>query len=163
MTAVAQRGDAPLLNYTTTVPASRTVSEVQALLAKHGAAAVAVHYDDSGEPEALTFVLRTPHGERTFLLPVDVAGVQAALRRMETAGRFRASRKAAGTYTSPAHAHRVAWRVVKDWLEATLALVQAGLARTDQVMLPYLQVAPGKALYQAYSEREDALALEGSS
>lgn len=153
---------AALLNYTTSVPADRTVGEVQSLLARHGAAAVAVHYDEQGLPTGLTFVLRTPHGERTFLLPVDVTGVQAALVTMERAGRFRASRKAAGTYTSPEHAHRVAWRVVKDWLEATLALVQANLARLDQVMLPYLQVEPGKALYQAYSEREEALALPGA-
>jgi hypothetical protein len=31
----------------------------------------------------------------------------------------------------------VAWRIIKDWTEAQLALVQAGVAELAEVFLPY--------------------------
>lgn len=148
------------LNYTTTIPATRTVGECQALLAKHGASRVAVEYLD-GSPAGLAFWLPTPHGDRSFILPVDVAAVQRLLTRQENDGEFRASRKRAGHFSSREHAERVAWRVVKDWLEAQLAMIEAQMATLDQVMLPYLNVDRGKTLYAVYQEREHALALPG--
>lgn len=45
----------PLLNYTTTIEASKTVSEIQTMLAKHGARAVLIEYDKQGFVEALFF------------------------------------------------------------------------------------------------------------
>ena len=57
-------------------------------------------------------------------------------------------------------AERVAWRVIKDWLEAQLALIDAQMATLDQVMLPYLVIdATGKTLYGSYRDREQ-VALE---
>jgi hypothetical protein len=38
----------PLLNYTTTVPAPRTVGEVQALLVEAGARSILLEYDGDG-------------------------------------------------------------------------------------------------------------------
>lgn len=70
--------------------------------------------------------------------------------------------KRAGSYTSREHATRVAWRVVKDWLEANLALIAAEMATIDEVMLPYLHVGDDKTLWQAYREREQAALMPGS-
>jgi hypothetical protein len=55
----------------------------------------------------------------------------------------------------------VAWRVVKDWLEANLALVAAQMATIDEVMLPYLHVDGDRTLWQAYREREQAALTAG--
>lgn len=143
----------PVLNYTTSVPAARTIGEMQALLAKHGAAAVAVRYTD-GEPTGLTFTLPTPHGMRHFTLPVDVDAIQRLLRHQEARGAFRSSRKAPGTFSSPEHSARVAWRVAKDWLEAQLTLVEAQMVKLDQVMLPYLHVDGELTLYEAFVQSE---------
>lgn len=149
----------PTLNYTTTVPVARTVGEVQAMLAEHGAAAVAIRYTDR-QPTGVSFTLPTPHGERAFTLPVDVAAVRRLLVEQERSGEFRRLRQAAGKFTSSEHAARVAWRVVKDWLEAQLALIEAQMASLDQIMLPYLHVEGEKTLYQVYREREQQ-AIEG--
>lgn len=149
----------PALNYTTAVPADRTISECQRLLGRHGAAAVAVHYDQGGRADGMSFTLRTVHGERSFALPVDVAAMRGLLLTQERDGAFKTSRKSAGTFSSPDHAERVAWRVIKDWLEAQLALIDAQMATLDQVMLPYLHVEPGRTLYEAYRAREDAVAI----
>ena len=150
----------PALNYTTTISADRTLGECQRLLGRAGAAAVAVHYGVDGRADGMSFMLRTPHGERAFQLPVDVSAMQRLLISQSKAGKIRYHGKGgAGYLTSSEHAERVAWRVVKDWLEAQLALIEAQMATLDQVMLPYLRVDDQRTLYQAYSERE-ALALE---
>jgi hypothetical protein len=143
-----------LLNYTTTVAAARSISEMQTMLARHGAAAVATRYAD-GEPSGLSFTLETPLGQRAFTLPVNVNGVLSVLRADPKV------RRAGSRYLTPEHAARVAWRVAKDWLEAQLAIIDANMATLDQVMLPYLHVEGERTLYEAYVERE-MLALEAA-
>ena len=46
--------------------------------------------------------------------------------------------------------------VVKDWIEAVLALIEARMVTIDEVMLPYLKVDQERTLWQAYQEREQA-------
>ena len=139
------------LNYSTMIAASKTVSEMQAMLARHGASAVQVEYDD-GRAVGLAFSLTTIHGPRHFSLPVDVPAMQRLLIRQDKAGQLRSGRK--DQRTSMEQAERVAWRVMKDWLAAQLALVESQMASLDQVMLSYVHVQPGLTLYQAYSDRE---------
>lgn len=145
----------PTLNYTTSVPAGRTISEIQAMLVKHGAAAVVTHYENE-RASGLSFTLKTPHGERAFTLPVDVGAVHRLLTAQSKAKKIRPG------YAEIAHAERVAWRVVKDWLAAQLAIIEAQMATLDQVMLPYLHIDGQKTLYAAYVEREQR-ALEAAT
>lgn len=151
------------LNYTTTITVERTVAEVQALLGRHGASETSVIFED-GAAVGMGFTLRTPHGERHFRLPVNIAAMQRLLLSEEAAGAFKGARRAAGHFTSDEHAARVAWRVVKDWVEAQMALVAAEMARVDEVFLPYL-VVEGRSgtLYARYRQHEDALALQAGS
>lgn len=142
------------LNYSSIIPVAQTAGECQAILAAAGAASVAVHYED-GQPTGLSFSLVTPHGRRDFTLPVNVAGMQGVLAGAAREG-LRVH-KAGVKVDSREHAARVAWRVVKDWLEANLALIAARMATIDEVMLPYLVVNnDGRTLWQAYREREQA-------
>lgn len=152
----------PALNYTTQIPADRSLSECQRLLGTHGAAAVAVHYDVEGRADGMSFTLRTPHGERAFTLPVDVGAMHRLLLAQRSAGKLKSHAKGGvAALTTTAHAERVAWRVVKDWLEAQLALIDAQMATLDQVMLPYLRVDAERTLYQAYEQREQAALMAG--
>jgi hypothetical protein len=145
--------DAPLmagpLNYTTSVPVNRSITEVQKILAKAGASSVQIEYVET-QPIGVGFTLRTPHGRRSFLLPVDVPAMHTLLAADAAAGKIRRA------YGTPEHAARVAWRVIKDWLEAQLALIDARMAALDQVMLPYLLVDEDRTLYAAYRDQERA-------
>lgn len=149
-----------VLNYTTSIAATKTVGEMQAALAQAGANRISVDYTD-GSPSSLSFMLSTPHGERHFALPVNVDAMHRLLIAEDKAGRIRSGAKA--TRSSREQAERVAWRVMKDWLLAQLALVATEMVGMDQVMLPYLQVDDsGRTLYSAYRERE-AVAMLGES
>lgn len=141
----------PTLNYTTKVPVARTISEIQTMLVKQGADGVAVRYSDQ-EAAGLSFTLLTAHGSRMFSLPVDTAAVHRVLIAQSNAGEFNNK-----NWTTPEHARRVAWRVLKDWLAAQLAIIEAQMASLDQVMLPYMHAGGELTVYDAYVEREESL------
>lgn len=141
------------LAYTTTVPVERTVTEVVQLLGAHGADAIGLTYADR-KPTGVNFLLSTPSGQAAFALPVDSSGMLRLLRATKSAA-------VRPKHRTAEQAERVAWRVVRQWLEAQLALVDAQLATLDQVMLPYLQV-DGRSLYAAYSESRQLALGDGS-
>jgi len=130
----------PLLNYTTSVPVSRTLGQVQALLVQAGATRIMVEYDTDRRPSDVAFRVATPHGDRDFVLPVNACRVEAVLAREKVERR----------YSTPEHAERVAWRIVKDWLEAQLAIIRTEMVTLDQVMLPYMAGDNGQTIYDLY-------------
>lgn len=146
------------LNFTTKIAAAQTVGECTAVLAQAGASSVATHFED-GRPRGLSFAMQTPHGKRNFTLPVDVAAMHKVLLKAKADGQFASIHARADAFTTLAHAENVAWRVVKDWLEANLALIAAQMASLDMIMLPFLHVDAEHTLYQAYREREETAAL----
>lgn len=125
-----------ILNYTTTIPAHRTIGEIQQLLAKKGARSITIAYAADGAPIALAFELHTPTGVLVYRLPCRAEGVQRLLR------------SEAPRYRTPEHAQRVAWRITKDWTEAQLAIVEAGMAELSEVMLPYMLVGEGQTMFE---------------
>jgi hypothetical protein len=141
----------PTLNYTTTKTVDGTIGEITKMLASRGVASISTTFSENGTADGLGFSLRTPHGPRQFALHVNVDGVHALLSSDPKV------RKRGPQYVLRPHAERVAWRVVRDWLEAQLALIDADMATLDQVMLPYLVTdASGLTLYERYVEREQA-------
>lgn len=130
----------PILNYTTQISAGRTVGEVQALLAGAGATASMLQYE-GGLPVALAFRLTTAAGEREFALPCRWRQVQVVLAEQRVAAR----------YLADVHALNVSWRILKDWVEAQLAIVQAGLVQADEVFMPYLLTTGGVTVYEQFT------------
>lgn len=144
------------LNYTTSVEADKTAIECIGILTKHGATKIGISVGEDRQPDGLDFLIRTPFGMKAYSLPVNIPGTEKALLKAWRDGRIEPRFKA------PAQARRVAWRVIKDWLEAQLALIESGAVDLPQVMLPYMHVDDGHTLYSAWLERE-TLALEAGS
>lgn len=57
-------------------------------------------------------------------------------------------------------AERVAWRIVKDWVEAQMAILESEMVQMDEIFLPYMLSSSGQTVFEAY--RKNQLALEGS-
>ncbi len=136
----------PLLNYTTKVNAFTTLGEIQAQLVAHGAKRIMQDYDDKGRISALTFQIDTPAGVRVIRLPANVDAVMKVL----------ASQK---VKCDREQAERVAWRIVKDWVEAQMAILESEMVQMDEIFLPYMVNNSGQTLFQAY--RNNQLMLEG--
>lgn len=137
----------PLLNYTTTVAAAKTIGEIQKILVAAGARSIMATYNDAGVPIGLGFAVLTPAGPRSFSLPVNADAVEKVLDRDRVPWRYRTSEQA----------ERVAWRILKDWMEAQLAIIRTEMVTLDQVMLPYMQTDNGVTVYELYREHQFAL------
>ena len=143
-----------ILNYTTTIAAEKTLGEIQAILARHDAKSIFIEYANR-QPVAVSFLVATRFGDRGFCLPASVDAVAEVLARQSRAG------EVPKRFATRDQAQRVAWRIVKDWLEAQMAIVEAEMVTLDQVMLPYLTEPDGRTLYQVMSERQLALPPAG--
>lgn len=144
-----------VLNYTTTIPVARTVAEIQALLAAHGADAIGVTYTDR-QPVGVYFQLTGPGGtQQSYTLPVDVPAMAKLLAAQHANQEINTKHVRREMLLSFEHAARVAWRVIKDWLEAQLAIIETQMVAFDQVMLPYMVVGPNsRTVYDEYRLRE---------
>lgn len=139
----------PLLDYSTKIEAIKTVGEIQGILAGHGAKSIRTDYSDSGQIEALSFLILTPQGEVGIRLPVDPDAVIRVLTKQHGLGKLRSHQ---GKPTRE-QAIRVAWRIVKDWVAAQMAILETEMVRMEQVFLPYVITQSGKTLYEAMVDR----------
>ncbi len=128
----------PLLNYTTQIDVEKTIGEIQRMLGKAGAMKVMTDYKD-GIVVAISFALSVNGQTVGFRLPCDWQPVLSLMKQ---------DRKVPRHLCDQTQAVRVAWRIVKDWVEAQLALVETTMVKTEQVFLPYMVVKNGETLYQ---------------
>lgn len=128
----------PIKNYTTKIDIYTSLGEIQCALAKAGAQKIMVDYVD-GKPTGVTFALyRDNFGLQGFTLPAEVDGTLRVFSRQNV----KPDRE---------QAERTAWRNVRDWVLAQMALIESCDVPIDEVFLPYLTSRSGKTLYQIYS------------
>jgi hypothetical protein len=143
-----------ILNYTTTIASAKSAQELLAILAKAGAEKILVDYEPggSGQAMAITFGVAVGPEKRLmfFTLPCNWQGVLAAMKKQNLGRR----------YCHELQARNVAWRIIKDWCEAQLAIIEAGQAELAEVFLPYAQTSNGMTLYKAI-ESGDLKLLNG--
>ena len=123
----------PILNYTTGIDPHKTVGEVAQMLAKAGATDVLMQYQN-GMPVGINFSIHAVQ----FRLPCNYRGVHQALQNANVERRYRTEEQAL----------RVGWRILKDWIEAQLAIIEAGLASTQEVFFPYALLPSGESIYE---------------
>ncbi|MBA7601788.1 hypothetical protein ES703_08869 [subsurface metagenome] len=116
-------------NYTTDVPADRSILEIEKLLTLFGAVAIIKEYDADQRVHSLTFKLQAD----AFKLPANVEGVKKVLYK-ET----RSHHSSDGEKRRKDRSYRVAWRVLKDWTHSQLSLIASGQAQPLEIFLPYM-------------------------
>lgn len=141
----------PILNYTTQIAAEKTLAQIQAMLAKAKARAIMLQFDADGLTEAISFQINSGNGLLSFRLPCNTDQIYRVLQ-----GNSKVPRR----LQTRAQATCVAWRIVKDWLEAQLAIIEAGLVTTEQAFLPYALNASGKTLYETLKAQSFAPLLK---
>lgn len=136
-----------LKNYTSSVPVDRTVSRIEELLARAGASGIFKDYSQ-GKLVAISFRVSLPTGKEVSIrLPANEEAVFQSLKKdvkRPRAGTFDAIRE---------QARRTAWKLMQDWVEVQISLIQMHQVDMMQVFLPY--VWDGKrTFYQALKEQQ---------
>ena len=136
----------PIMNYTTKIESHKSHGEIQMTLAKHGAKKIMTDYDDDGRIAAIAFLIDTPTGLKAIRLPAKVDAVHQTLIKQKV----KCDRE---------QAERVAWRILKDWIDAQMAILESEMVSMDEVFLPYMLDTSGKqTLYDAYKSNQLLLA-----
>lgn len=143
-----------LLNYTTKIDADKTAQEIAKILSTHGAKSVLTDYDEKeGLVTAVSFRINLNGQDMAFRLPCDWKPV---LQVMENDPKLRLS------FKNREQAVRTAWRIVKDWCEAQMALVETHMVTTQQVFLPYAIMKDGKTLSEKIAQDPQFLLNSGN-
>lgn len=146
----------PLLNYTTTIEPQQTIGEIQKMLSGYGVAAIMTEYDGP-QVAAVSFKLIIDGQPMGFKLPCNWRGVLELIKAPEARRHIRL-----GKGTIEDQAVRVAWRIIKDWVEAQLALVEVNMVTIPQVFLPYAIMRDGKTLAEHVSANPSFLLGDGN-
>jgi len=144
----------PIKNYSTTISVERTISQIEKILALHGAKAIMKEYDDAGKVTAVNFIVDFLEGRSIpFRLPLNVQALMEKINYdienpQEREGRIPSTRK-----NDMEYARRVGWRIIKDWIDAQMALVDLKQVKITQVFLPYAyDTLNRKTFYEALEE-----------
>lgn len=136
-----------ILNYTTTIDSFKTVSEIEYILMKHKAKSIMKNYD--GEHiTGLSFLIDTGVQQIPVRLPVKVDKCLEVLkkeRRENPRKQIKDTRE---------QAERVAWRIMKDWVEAQMALLDIEMVRFEEIFLPYIETNNGQTIFERLEEKQ---------
>ena len=141
-----------ILNYTTTIDAFKTVSEIEYILMKHGAKSIMKNYED-GTVTGLSFLIDTGIQQMPVRLPAKIDGCLQVLRKEKKENPRKQIKD------SREQAERVAWRILKDWVEAQMAILDIEMVRFEEIFLPYIETNTGQTVYERLEERK--FLLEG--
>lgn len=136
-----------LLNYSTTIDAYKTVAEIEQMLVKHGAKSIMKSYEGE-DVTSLSFLIDTGNGNIPVKLPVrldDVLQVLTEQKKAHPKANIKATRE---------QANRVAWRILKDWIEVQMALLDMKMVKFEEIFLSYIETADGKTIYEKLEEKQ---------
>ncbi len=137
-----------LKNYTSNVPVSQTIYRIEQVLIRCGVSGIMKEYvGTEGKIAAITFKIEAPAGPITIRLPADQAKAMEALwmdyvdgDKLSSDGKSIAwnSRKKKCKADFVDQAERTALKIIQDWIEVQLSMVELKQAETMQVFLPYI-------------------------
>ena len=135
-----------ILNYTTTIESYKTVAEIEKILVKHKAKSIMKDYQDESIV-ALSFLIDVGSNQIPIKLPAKIEECYMVL----------CNEKKNGTKNIKAtkeQAERVAWRILKDWIEAQMALLDINMVKFEEVFMPYIVDSNGRTLFEKLEERQ---------
>lgn len=138
----------PILNYTTKIDSYKTITEIQQILSRAGAKKMVMDNDDKGNPVALMFAVEWTGRLVAFSLPCNFKGIKKAMEN---------SRKVPRNLCTNEQAIRVGWRILKNWVESQLAIVEADLCSLPEVFAQYSITKNGDPLYKHLGQNNQLL------
>lgn len=120
-------------NYTSGVPVERTVSRIESVLIRAGASDIVKNYE-GGKLAGLIFSIFEPSTKKkiTIKLPANTEAVRAIFRQS-------IKRPRRGTLDKlEAQAERTAWKLIQDWVEVQISMIEMNQAELPQVFMPYM-------------------------
>lgn len=131
-----------LRNYTSSVPADRSVLLIEKKLVQHGASDIMKQYDGNGNIISMCFRKTHNNQHLSFQLPANTKQVYNVLR---------AARKGRHTDAQQEQlmrqAERTAWKNVYDWVDIQMTLIAMEQVQFAEVFLPYMLIGKNETVF----------------
>lgn len=144
-----------LKNYTTQISLEKTMMEIEKILAEHGATHIFKMYDENRNPCALAFKCLVNDNLIAFKLPMEEEKILQV---------FKKSRQVPQSRCNIDQARRTGWRIIKDWIDSQMALIEINVVKFEQVFLPYMyDEVNDQTLFQKFEKRDFNMQIEDKS
>lgn len=130
-----------LLNYSTTQSPSKSILAIQEKLSESNVDQILITYEN-GVPIALSFSKKIGMLTYRFKLPCRYMEIHKLLQDNAYPSRYRHKN----------HALAVAWRILQDWVDVQMALVDAHLVTLEEVFLPYQLTQDEVTIYERFQQ-----------
>lgn len=137
-------------NYATQVDAFKTVQEIEYLLMRHRALSIQKEYQN-GRIIGLTFHVDNGNLIFPIRMPVKLEACYRMLRKEKNANPNKP------ILVSMEQAERVAWSMLKDWVEAQMALLDLGMVKLEEIFMPYIVDRTGETLWERMERQQLSL------
>lgn len=127
----------------TTVSAERSAQEIIREISCRDATKIQQEFRD-GVLIGLAFLITIPGGRQ---LPIELPARMEPMKKVLYRNLGPRQRQKMSEEDMADAAARIVWRQLAAWVKAQMALVDLEMVRPEEVFLPYIQVAPGKTLY----------------
>lgn len=125
-------------NYTSSIPASTSMGRIEEMLVRAGARDIHKSYNNDQICDAIIFIMLVPGIVQPlyFKLPAKVEACYNALWKMycKTVKRPQEATK----QTIREQSARTAWKIIHDWVELQLTLIELEQAEPMELFLPYV-------------------------
>jgi hypothetical protein len=138
-----------LKNYTSNVSVDRSIAFIERKLVVNGARDIMKQYNPDQRVESILFMIPIDGVEMVFKLPARLKACERVLEGMLSQRSKPATRK-----KIPAQAARTAWKILSDWVEAQMAMIELAQVDVMEVFLPYAyNPATQQTYFEAMKER----------
>jgi len=121
-----------LKNYTSETPIDRSMAKIEKYLVAAGARNIMKDYDIEGNCSAVSFAIPLNGNNIAFKLPARVDSIYRHLYAQYK----RPTNKSREVCL--AQSGRTAWKIISDWVEIQVTMIQLDQADLMQVFLPYV-------------------------
>jgi len=135
-------------NYTTQISVEKTIGEIEGLLSRYGAKKILKEYDDNQNIQYLTFMIKFNNGYIPIRLPSNPEKIIVILNEKADTGKIPKKYK-----NNKEQAYRIMWRVILDWIDAQITMIEIGQKNLLQIFLSDVcPIGSEKTLYDKFLE-----------
>lgn len=120
-------------NYTSQVAAARSISYIERKLVQHGATYINKEYEKDGRIKSMSFSLKRNGAFIPFRLPAKTEACEKVLiQNLSKRARPETLKKI------PEQAERTAWKILSDWVEIQMSMIELAQVDFMEVFMPYV-------------------------
>lgn len=140
---------------TTEISPEKTIMEIEELLMRYKASSIMKEFQD-GKVSSLCFRIEKDGLSIPFRLPCRWEKILTMLcaKNKQFKRAWRKEEMNAIKQKFEAQARRVAWRQILRWIQAQFALIDTGMAKTEEAFMPYMQMPDGRTVFELVEEQK---------